>query len=191
MLGLRHQTPLSFVARFESNLEEMLLDHAHCEKKAATAALGLIAKYPDYVELVEMMAEITEEEMLHFQQVLGIMRTRGWAYRGARGSAYAGRLHRHVRSGFDEGMVDRLLVAALIEARSCERFALLGEHLTDPELQSFYAALFESEARHYATYVKLAMARYPEVAVRARLDQLLAVEAALVAEGEDLPRLHA
>lgn len=191
MLGLRYATPKTFVDRFEADLEEMLLDHAHCEKKAATTALGLIAKYPDYLELVETMAEIVEEEMLHFRQVLDRMRDRGWSYRGARGSAYASRLHQHVRSGFDEGMIDRLLVAALIEARSCERFALLGQHLDDEALRTFYASLFESEARHYATYVKLAIGRHDERAVRRRLEELLDIEAAIVSEGEAAPRLHA
>ena len=191
MLGLRHATPDTFVDRFELSLEEMLIDHAHCEKKAAAAALAFIAKYPDYPDIVSTMAEIVEEEMAHFRQVLGLLDARGWTFRGMRGSKYAGRLHAVVRDGFGPGLVDRLLVAAMIEARSCERFALLGRRLSDPELRAFYQSLFESEARHYATYVKLALAHGPEAEVRQRLDELLALEASAASEGEDAARLHA
>jgi len=191
MLGLKHATGPSFVQRFEANIEEMLLDHAHCEKKAAATALALISKYPDFRELTETMADIVEEEMQHFRQVVSLLNARGWAYRGARASGYAGQLHRSIRSGFSEGLVDRLIIAALIEARSCERFALLGEHLSDPELAAFYRSLYASEARHYTTYVGLARCRVSEAAFRARLGELLDLEASIIARGEDAPRLHA
>ena len=191
MLGLRYDTPDEFVARFEDNLEAMLLDHAHCEKKAASTALMFIGRYPEYPDLVATMAPIVEEEMLHFRQVLALMSERGWAFRGARASTYAGRLHDHVRRGFEDGFVDRMLVAALIEARSCERFSLLGKRLGDRTLAEFYASLFESEARHYSTYLKLALARAEEPLVRARLDELLDIEADTVATGDKTPHLHA
>lgn len=191
MLGLRYNTPVAFADKFESNLEEMLLDHAHCEKKAAMCALNLIGRYPDYPELVATMAEIVEEEMAHFREVLEIMGARGFEYRGARASRYAGQLHQHVRPGYEDGFIDRMLVAALIEARSCERFSLLGERLSDEALAEFYRSLFESEARHYATYVKLATRKYDPTQVKARLDELLDIEAAIVAEADPAPRLHA
>jgi tRNA-(ms[2]io[6]A)-hydroxylase len=191
VLGLRHNTSVDFVAKYESNLEEMLLDHAHCEKKAAMCALNLIGRYPDFPDLVETMAEIVEEEMAHFREVLVLMADRGWVYRGSRASKYASKLHANVRSGYEDGFIDRMLVAAMIEARSCERFALLGEHLKDDTLRTFYQSLFESEARHYATYVKLAMAHFEEAAVRERLDEMLDIEAAIVAESDAAPKLHA
>ena len=191
MLGLRHTTSPDFADKFEANLEEMLLDHAHCEKKAAMCALNLIGRYPDYPELVDTMAEIVEEEMAHFREVLTILDDRGFSYRGAKASAYAGKLHAHVRPGYEHGFIDRMLVAALIEARSCERFALLGERLSDPSLAEFYRSLFESEARHYATYLKLAYRRFDESAVRERLDEMLDIEASIVAEPDPSPRLHA
>lgn len=191
MLGLRQSTPRAFVDRFEENLEEMLLDHAHCEKKAAATALAFITKYPDLPGLVGTMAEIVEEEIAHFREVVAILERRGSTFRGARGSAYAGALHAHVRRDYTEGLVDRLLVAALIEARSCERFALLGEHLDDPELAEFYRSLFESEARHYATYVKLALAVDDEARVRARLNEWLDIEADIIGNAEPTPHLHA
>ncbi len=191
MLGLRHDTPISFVARFEANLEDMLLDHAHCEKKAAATALSLISRYPDNPQLVATLAEIVEEEMAHFRMVLDLMNARGWTFRGARGSAYAGALHSQVRKPYTEGFVDRMIVAALIEARSCERFALLGAHVDDLELREFYKSLFESEARHYGTYIKLALKAGNEDDVRARLNTLLDFEATVVAESLPTPHLHA
>ncbi|MCB9521719.1 MAG: tRNA-(ms[2]io[6]A)-hydroxylase [Myxococcales bacterium] len=191
MLGLKTQTSPDFVARFEADVEEMLLDHAHCEKKAAATALGLLSRYPDFIELVSTMPEIVEEEIAHFKQVVDLMSERGWEYRGQRPSAYAGKLHRLCRTGFHEALIDRLLISALIEARSCERFDLLANNLEDRELAEFYRSLFASEARHYMTYVRLASGRYGEDVVRARLDELATAEGAIVAEGEDAPRLHA
>lgn len=190
MLCLTSRTDPSFVDRFEANVEEMLLDHAHCEKKAASTALQLIFRYPDYPPLVTKMAEVVEEEMDHFRQVIAIMRSRGWEYGRCQPSRYAGRLYEHCRKGDPENFVDRMLLCALIEARSCERFALLGERLQDDELRAFYQSLFESEARHYATYVKLAIGRVDEAVVRERLAELAALEAEINATGEDAPRLH-
>lgn len=190
MLCLESRTDPQFVTRFESNVETMLLDHAHCEKKAASTALQLIFRYPDNVPLVRKMAEIVEEEMEHFRMVLDLMAERGWHYGRCAPSAYASRLYAHCRKGDKDGFIDRMLLCALIEARSCERFALLGEHLEDETLRAFYAGLFESEARHYATYVKLALATYEEEDVRPRLKELALIEAEINATGEDLPRLH-
>ena len=190
MLCLKTRTDPAFVDRFEANVEEMLLDHAHCEKKAASTALQLIFRYPDYPALVTTMAEVVEEEMDHFRQVIEIMRARGWEYGRCKPSRYAGRLYEHCRKGETEGFVDRMLLCALIEARSCERFSLLGEALKDEELRVFYRSLFESEARHYATYVKLAIGREDEGEVRARLDELATIEAEINATGEPLPRIH-
>jgi len=192
MLCLHSDTDPAFVERFEADVEEMLLDHAHCEKKAASTALNLIFRYPDERELVETMAEIVEEEIQHFQQVLEIMQARGWSFRRQRPSKYAGRLAKHVRAGDETTeFVDRMLMGALIEARSCERFKLLGDRLADEELAAFYRSLFASEARHYTTYVRLASLKQPADVVKARLAEMATEEAAIVALGEPAPRLHA
>jgi tRNA-(ms[2]io[6]A)-hydroxylase len=191
MLGLKASTDPAFVLRFQADVEAMLLDHAHCEKKAAATALNMLGRYPDHPGIVDAMADIVDEEMAHFRQVIAIMASRGWSYRGCRPSLYAGRLHALCRRGYREALVDRLLISALIEARSCERFALLGAQLDDDELRTFYGSLFASEARHYATYVKLALAEDDEASVRARLDELLTAEAEIVRLGEDAPKLHA
>lgn len=192
MLCLQNDTPQSFVTRFEAHLGEMLLDHAHCEKKAASAALSMMFRYPEHPALIRTLADIVEEEMAHFKLVLALMDRRGFSFTKQKPSAYAGRLATQVRGtqGKDE-LVDRLLTCALIEARSCERFKLLGDHLSDPELAEFYRSLFESEARHYATYLKMALALDSEAAVRARLAELVAHEAMVCRQGESLPRLHA
>lgn len=191
MLCLASLTPRTFVDRFEANLDDMLVDHAHCEKKAASTALNLIFRYPDNPTLVAAMAPIVEEEMLHFRQVLEKIEARGFRFRRMIPSQYAPRIQKHLRGGEGaDAFVDRMLLCALIEARSCERFRLLGDHLTDPDLAAFYAGLFASEARHYMTYVRLAAEVAPEDEVRSRLAELAEIEATVAATGEDAPRLH-
>ncbi len=191
MLSLQSVTSAGYVTMFEANVRAMLLDHAHCEKKAASSALNMMFRYPDRPELVAVCADIVEEEIQHFRQVLQIMQARGWQYGRQMPSKYGGRLAAHLRTAEPHALLDRLLMCALIEARSCERFQLLGAGLSDPELASFYQALFESEARHYATYLKLALAYFDETEVRERLAFYAEQEAAICALGEDAPRLHA
>lgn len=191
MLCLKSSSHPEFVARFEAHPAEMMLDHAHCEKKAASTALSLIFRYPDYPELVRKMSTIVEEEIQHFGQVLNLMETRGWSFARLKPSAYAGRLSHLVRTAEPDAFIDRMLMCALIEARSCERFSLLGEHLSDPELRAYYAGLFESEARHYMTYVRLASDRFGEAPVRVRLEELARSEAEIIATAEGTPRIHA
>lgn len=190
MLNLQSRTDVSFVARFEADLEAMMLDHAHCEKKAASTALNLVFRYPERSELLGPMSAIVQEEMQHFDQVLAIMERRGWAFGRQAPSKYAGRLQEFVNPQEPAAYVDRLLMCALIEARSCERFQLLGEHLSDPELREFYRSLFESEARHHATYVKLALQAADEATVRSRLRDFAAHEAAVCTMEDPQPRLH-
>lgn len=191
MLSLQSRTPASFARRFEEHLEEMLVDHAHCEKKAASTALNLLFRHADDEDLVRVMAEIVEEEIQHFRIVLDLLDKRGMRFRRQKPSAYAGKLHQLARTGEPEALLDRLLIGALIEARSCERFDVLAHHLVDPELAAFYRSLFESEARHYATYLRLALKIFDEPTVRARLDELAHAEAGIVEQGEPAPRLHA
>lgn len=191
MLSLQSVTGAGYVAMFEANVQAMLLDHAHCEKKAASSALNMMFRYPDKPELVEVCADIVEEEIQHFRQVLRIMEKRGWTYGRQTPSKYGGRLAEHLRAAEPYALMDRLLMCALIEARSCERFQLLGSGLSDPELAAFYQGLFESEARHYATYLKLALAYFDEAEVRERLAFYAKAEAAICALGESSPRLHA
>jgi tRNA-(ms[2]io[6]A)-hydroxylase len=136
------------------------------------------------------MTEIVGEELEHFHMVLDVLERRGIRFRRLKPSQYGRKLNDLVRKQEPQRAVDRLLVAGLIEARSCERFQALAEHVADAELAEFYRSLFESEARHHATYTRLAKHFAPEVVVMQRLDDLAAAEAAIIAEGEPMPRMH-
>lgn len=190
MLSLRTRTPPSFVQRVEANLGEVLIDHAHCEKKAAGAAMSLIFAYVEFVPVATALADVVKEELTHFQQVLALLERRGIEFRGQPQSPYGQRLAAHIRRNEPEKAIDRCLVAALIEARSCERFQLLRDHLQDAELRAFYGSLLESEARHHALYVRLASHFANEPIIRTRLDVLSEVEASILQTPSPLPRLH-
>ena len=190
MLSLRSTTAPRWLAQVDGGLDEVLVDHAHCEKKAAGVAMNLLFSYVDQVDLARAMTEIVNEELDHFRQVLDLLERRGIPFRKLAPSSYGARLHEHVRRAEPGKAVDRLLVAGLIEARSCERFAVLADHVSDAELRDFYRGLFESEARHHATYVRLACGFAPEADVRERLHVLAAEEAAIIAAGDPFPRMH-
>jgi tRNA-(ms[2]io[6]A)-hydroxylase len=190
VLSLHSASPRRWLEQVDADLESILIDHAHCEKKAAGTAMSLIFAYGKPVTLARELSEIVVEELDHFRQVLDLLDRRGIEYRTLKPSGYGRRLNALVRVGEPARAVDRLLVAGLIEARSCERFSLLRDHVSDQELAAFYGSLFESEARHHSTYVRLAMLFAPEEAVRARLPELAASEAEIIAEGDPLPRMH-
>ena len=190
MLNLKSETDERWLAAVEEHLDDLLIDHAHCEKKAAGTAMNLIFAYVQHVELVRELADIVTEELSHFRMVLDLLEARGVRFRRLVPSAYGARLGELVRKNEPGRAVDRLLVAALIEARSCERFALLRDGLRDRALAEFYGGLFESEARHYATYVRLATGFAPAATVDARLDELAAAEAKIIALAADPPRMH-
>ncbi len=190
MLHLRTETSERWLRQVDEGLEEILIDHAHCEKKAAGTAMNLIFHYVEHRRLCDEMVRIVNEELDHFRQVLALLDRRSIRFRRLKPSKYGRRLNDLVRKNEPERAVDRLLVASLIEARSCERFDLLRQHVRDEELADFYASLFESEARHHTTYVELAKTFAPELVVSERLTDLAAAEGAILAEGEPLPRMH-
>jgi tRNA-(ms[2]io[6]A)-hydroxylase len=190
MLNLKTSTSPRWLAQVEANLDEVLLDHAHCEKKAAGTALNLIFAYVDRVELVKALAPIVTEELEHFRMVIDLLESRGVRFRRLKPSNYGGQLAELVRKQEPQKAIDRLLVAGLIEARSCERFALLKDQLADRSLAAFYQGLFESEARHHSTYVQLARLFAVDAEVDRRLDELAAAEAEIIARGDELPRMH-
>ncbi len=152
--------------------------------------MSLIFAYGGHVALARELSEIVVEELEHFRLVLDLLDARGIEYRPLKPSGYGRKLNGLSRTSEPGRAVDRLLVAGLIEARSCERFSLLRDHVQDTELATFYGSLFESEARHHSTYVRLATLFAPEEAVRARLPELAAGEAEIIAEGDRLPRMH-
>ena len=145
----------------ESNIEELLTDHAYCEQKAASNAITLIIQNPNIAELVQEMAELVKEEMDHFKRVHDIIIARGYTLGRERKDNYVNELLKFLRKGGGvekrvENLVDRLLFAAMIEARSCERFKVLSENVSDKELSDFYYELMISEANHYTLFINLA-----------------------------------
>jgi len=190
MLSLQSASDARWLTQVDTHLDDILIDHAHCEKKAAGVAMNLLFSYVDHLPLARAMTEIVNEELAHFHLVLDLLERRGIRFRKLSPSSYGQRLHAVVRKEEPARAIDRLLVAGLIEARSCERFALLRDHVADAELQEFYGSLFESEARHHATYVRLACDVAPEETVRERLHFLAAEEAAIIAQGDPVARMH-
>ena len=190
MLDLDSTSPTRWFEQVETHLDELLIDHAHCEKKAAGNAMNLIIAYVDNEELCREMTVIVNEELEHFHMVLELLKQRGIHFRRIKPTPYARKLNDLVRKSEPERAIDRLLVAALIEARSCERFGLLGENLKDRGLADFYRSLVESEARHHTIYVRLAKMYGAEDEVRARLEYLAAEEAKIIETGDHLPRMH-
>ncbi len=190
MLSLTVPTRATWLAAANANLAALLIDHAHCEKKAAATALGLINRYPDKSELVAGMLRHAREELEHFTLVHRILRERGIAFTYDEGDRYAQELHALVRKGEPARLLDLLLVAAIIEARSCERFTLLAGGCADEALRAMYAGLLKSEAAHYALFVDLARTYFPAVHVRERLEELVKGEGKIVLSLDDRPTMH-
>ena len=190
MLHLQSESTARWLAQVSENLDEILIDHAHCERKAASVAMNLMNAYTEDRELVSEMTVIVNEELEHFDMVLRILDQRQIRFRRLQPGPYGSQLNLLIRKSEPDRGVDRLLVAGLIEARSCERFRLLSEHVEDPELAEFYGSLFESEARHHSTYVRLAEHFVSRAVVRQRLEELSAAEAKIIAEGSHLARMH-
>lgn len=158
MLGLKLSTDPRWINIAEKNLREILIDHAYCEQKAASHAISLIVNFPDYPVLVETMAQLAKEELSHFEMVLQKIKERNFNFGPERKDQYVSDLYAFIRKGGKKEFVltDRLLFAAMIEARSCERFKLLSEHIQDDDLKKFYKELMISEAKHYTTFIQLA-----------------------------------
>jgi tRNA-(ms[2]io[6]A)-hydroxylase len=190
MLSLQSSTSADWLRQVDEHLPEILIDHAHCEKKAAGTAMSLFSAYIENQDLCRAMTVIVNEELEHFQLVIDLLNRRGIRFRRQKPSQYGRRLNDLVRKLEPGRAVDRLLIAGLIEARSCERFDLLRKHIGDRELADFYDSLFESEARHHSTYVRIAKTFAPEDQVQARLKELAVDEARILALGDDLPRMH-
>ena len=190
MLSLHSGTSDRWLIQVDAHLPEILVDHAHCERKAAGAAMNLMFAYIEHLPLIAALSEIVTEELAHFGLVLELLKRRQIPFRRLKPGSYGRQLNDLVRTHEPARAIDRLLVAGLIEARSCERFDLLARHVQDSELADFYRSLFESEARHHATYVQLAREFGPEQQVRSRLSELAAAEAEIIAVGDHLPRMH-
>jgi len=190
MLRLARPTRDGWVRAVQADLPTLVLDHAHCEKKAASTSMNLIFRYQDHPHLMAPLSAVAREELEHFELVLALLERRGWAFAPLEPSPYAGLLYRHVRKGEPERLLDTLLACALIEARSCERMRRLSEELDDAELRDLYGGLLESEARHHALYVDLALHDFDRDAVFARLGELAARESEALDATPDEIRVH-
>ncbi len=182
------RTPKQWIDNALANQDLMLIDHAHCEKKAASTALSLMYRYVDNTDLLNKMSRLAREELRHFEQVLAIMKKRGVQYDHLTPARYAAGLRQEVRSEDPGRLVDVLIVGAIIEARSCERFAALAPHLDD-KLTDFYNSLLKSEARHYQDYLKLAE-QANGGPVTDRVQTFLAIEHGLIIEPDTEFRFH-
>jgi tRNA-(ms[2]io[6]A)-hydroxylase len=180
MLCLKVPSQPSWIEAAVGDLDRVLLDHAHCEKKAAVNAMSLVSRYPERETLVRRMIELAQEEMEHFGSVYEFIRRRGVTLERDPGDPYVQALHKEARHNEPGRMLDLLLIAALVEARSCERFSILSRNVPDEELREFYASLLASEAGHYRMFFDIAREYYPETEVRDRLDQLATREAEIV-----------
>ncbi len=192
MLSLQSESQARWLRQVDQHLDLILIDHAHCEKKAAACAMNLILAYVDHTELCRELSEIVNEELVHFRQVLDLLEPRGIRFCRLTPGSYGRQLNDLARKFEPQRAIDRLLIASLIEARSCERFDLLSRYIRerDPELSEFYASLFESEARHHTTYVRMARGFGSAEDVKQRLEELSALEAEIIHRGDPLPRMH-
>lgn len=159
MLGLKLETDPNWVNIVERNIEEILTDHAWCEQKAATNAISIIVGFPHLTDMVDELLSIAKEELLHFEMVHQKIKDRGYKLGFERKDSYVNELYKFMRKGHHKReivLIDRLLFAAMVEARSCERFKILSQKINDADLRSFYHELMISEANHYTTFLAFA-----------------------------------
>jgi tRNA-(ms[2]io[6]A)-hydroxylase len=185
------ETPEEWLDAACERLPEMLIDHANCELKAASTALGFLYRYPDRTALVQRMSRLAREELRHFEQVRSIMDDMDIPFERLSASRYAGGLREAARKDEPHKLLDLLLIGALIEARSCERFAKIAPRLPD-RLGKFYGGLLASEARHFEHYIAFAKSEcgVDDEVIEQRLGELKAIEAALIREPDPDFRFH-
>ena len=182
MLGLKLETDPRWVDIVNTNIEEILTDHAWCEQKAATNAITIITLNSEHTDLVTDLLKLAQEELEHFEMVHNIIKERGYKLGRERKDSYVNELYKFMNKGGNrqQSMVDRLLFSAMIEARSCERFKLLSKHINDAELATFYHELMISEAGHYTTFIGFARKYGKGIDVDKRWEDLIEFEANLI-----------
>jgi tRNA 2-(methylsulfanyl)-N6-isopentenyladenosine37 hydroxylase len=186
MLGLKLATDPFWVNIAEKSIDEILTDHAYCEQKAASTCISLIIQFPDRGKLVEEITPIVAEEWGHFRKVIKELKSRGYSFGKNRIDNYVAELMKFQRKGGNEEdrLTDKLLISAMIEARSCERFRLLSLHISDEKLKDFYHEFMVSEAGHYRTFLDLAKTYAPEDKVKKRWEEMLDFEAEIMQKRE-------
>jgi tRNA-(ms[2]io[6]A)-hydroxylase len=186
---LHCETPDAWVQNALQNQSLLLLDHANCEKKAASTAITLMYRYVGDFEMMHKMSRLAREELRHYEQVMAIMQSRGIAYEQITPCRYASELRKPVRTHEPGRFIDTLIVGAIIEARSCERFAKVAPHL-DEELQKFYLSLLKSESRHYEDYLHLARKAAGSASIEGRIQVFLELEKTLIESPDTEFRFH-
>jgi len=182
-------TPASWVEAALNNLDILLIDHANNEKKAAGSAFQFMFQYSNKLDLQNKMSRLAREELRHFEQVLGLMKKRGMPWFNVGSARYAGALRKLIRNHEPYRLTDSLLVGAIVEARSCERFAALAPHL-DEELGKFYSSLLKSEARHFQDYLKLAYQYGDEADIQGKIVEIAEKERELIETPDPDFRFH-
>ena len=190
MFQLRYQTSQEWVKTVLDNFDAFLIDHAAAEKKASGMAVSMLSHYPDRTELVKAMVDLAIEEMAHFREVLKIMHQRNLVLAPDTKDQYVNEFRKLTRQGSDVYMLDRLVIAGIIEARGCERFGLIADHLEPGKLKDFYRAIAESEAKHETLFIDLAEVYFDKKMVADRLDELLDKEADICSSLPIIAALH-
>lgn len=182
ILGLQLPSDPRWVNIAQMNIDEILIDHAYCEQKAASSGISLIVQYPERKELIESMVPLVAEEWSHFERVIEQLNKRGIELGKKRKDTYVLKLNEVIKTGGsrDQQLVEKLLLNALIEARSCERFKILSQEIEDDELKKFYYELMVSEAGHYKNFISLAKLYMPEDYVAKRWAEFLKAEAEIL-----------
>lgn len=190
------QTPQAWLNEALNNLELLMQDHANCEKKAAGTAMNLMFRYSFFTDLQVKLAQLVREEMLHYEQVLELMKKRGQEWKAVSAGRYAGELRKQIRTYEPEALIDVLIIGAFVEARSCERFHALAPHVDD-ELGRYYRYLLKSESRHFEDYLALALEvaqtakmKNPEEDIQQRIVQIREVEKNLILSADKVFRFH-
>jgi len=186
MLGLKLATDPLWVNIAEKSIDEILTDHAYCEQKAASTCISLIIQFPDKTKLVDEITPIVAEEWGHFRKVLKELSSRGYCFGKNRIDNYVTELMKFQRKGGleEDRLTDKLLISAMIEARSCERFRLLSLYISDNKLKEFYHEFMVSEAGHYRTFIDLAKTYAPDEKVKKRWEEMLVFEAEIMKNRE-------
>ncbi|NJK88544.1 MAG: tRNA-(ms[2]io[6]A)-hydroxylase [Myxococcales bacterium] len=190
MLHLGSRTAPDWAAYAVQNIDEILVDHAHLEKKAASTAITLLFRYPEQAALLRPLSALAREELEHFELVLSLLEERNRAFTRMKPCVYAGKLMEVLSPAEPDRLIDTLICCAFIEARSCERMKLLAEALPSGPVRDLYAGLLASEARHHRLYLDLAQAIADRDAVRRRVEEISTHEAEVMRTSPRVPRLH-
>ncbi len=187
---LKHNSSQSWLKTVLGDFNQFLVDHASCEKKASGMAISMISHYPDKPVLVKAMLDLAIEELSHFRDVMDLLIARGLQSGADQKDHYVNQLHKAMAQGSEAYLLDRLLIASIVEARGAERFGMIANALPEGRLKIFYTSITESENQHYKLFLSLAEQHCDPVLITPRLDELLDIEASVIRQLPDRPALH-